>query len=208
MSEPLTREERDIIHSTGPRESPLPDWKYVCDRLLADLERVEAERDSLERDNAEMSSAWEDEQARAEKAEAARDSLAESLRVAVARIERVEAERDEARCELAMAERCRANGELEFWECRARMERAEADLMEQRSKNAEMFAALEDQTTKALQMAGKWQKAEARLARVVEAMEHALEWLEEEGCDCGTDEPNTCALCHAKAVLAAAKEER
>jgi len=53
--------------------------------------------------------------------------LAEDTLRLLADLDRAEAERDEARCELAMAERCRANGELEFWECRARMERAEAE---------------------------------------------------------------------------------
>lgn len=33
------------------------------------------------------------------------------------------------------------------------------------------------------------------------ALHHALEWLEIEGCDCGTDEPGTCALCEAGAAV-------
>ncbi len=33
-------------------------------------------------------------------------------------------------------------------------------------------------------------------------MRRAVEWLEEIGCDCGTDEPGTCALCVGRAALA------
>jgi hypothetical protein len=39
------------------------------------------------------------------------------------------------------------------------------------------------------------------------ALEHAVEWLDEQGCDCGTDEPGTCALCEANAALVAAGPE-
>lgn len=41
----------------------------------------------------------------------------------------------------------------------------------------------------------------ALLKETAEALEHANEWLEIEGCDCGTDEPGTCALCEASAAL-------
>jgi len=42
--------------------------------------------------------------------------------------------------------------------------------------------------------------------KLVEAMERGKEWMDEAGCDCGQDEPNTCALCVCNAALAAAKE--
>ena len=104
-----------------------------------------------------------------------------------------------------------------YWELRALA--AEADLQIEKQQHAIARAKLEDlqhEYAGGIEMGmrataeqqGRIVSLEARLARVVEAMEHALEWLEEEGCDCGTDEPNTCALCHAKQVLAAAKEER
>lgn len=47
MSPRLTKEEREIIRSMKPHESPWPDWKCACDRLLAELEQAEAERDTL-----------------------------------------------------------------------------------------------------------------------------------------------------------------
>jgi len=40
-----------------------------------------------------------------------------------------------------------------------------------------------------------------RVEELESALEHAIEWLAEEGCDCGTDEPGTCALCEAQAAL-------
>ena len=40
---------------------------------------------------------------------------------------------------------------------------------------------------------------------LLEALRHAVEWLEAEGCDCGTDEPGTCALCEAAAAIAKAE---
>ena len=42
-------------------------------------------------------------------------------------------------------------------------------------------------------------------AQLVEALEAAREWMIEEGCDCGVDEPESCALCLTVAALAAAK---
>jgi len=42
--------------------------------------------------------------------------------------------------------------------------------------------------------------------KLVEALEAAREWMIEEGCDCGVDEPESCALCLTVAALAAAKE--
>lgn len=35
---------------------------------------------------------------------------------------------------------------------------------------------------------------------LLEALKQAVEWMDEEGCDCGTDDP-PCALCFANAVL-------
>lgn len=43
----------------------------------------------------------------------------------------------------------------------------------------------------------------ASAPRLRAALEHAIEWLDEQGCDCGTDEPGSCALCEARAALAA-----
>ena len=34
-----------------------------------------------------------------------------------------------------------------------------------------------------------------------EALARAEKWMSEDGCDCGTDEPGTCALCLARAAL-------
>jgi hypothetical protein len=39
------------------------------------------------------------------------------------------------------------------------------------------------------------------VVKLARALTHALEWMREEGCDCGTDEPGTCALCEAERVL-------
>ena len=50
--------------------------------------------------------------------------------------------------------------------------------------------------------------AEAKLAKVVEALIRAEEWMSDKGCDCGADEPGTCALCVAEAALVAAKGEK
>lgn len=53
---------------------------------------------------------------------------------------------------------------------------------------------------------------ESALAKAARALEHDKEWLDEFGCDCGTDEPGTCAWCENKRALsdpfiaAAAKE--
>ncbi len=38
------------------------------------------------------------------------------------------------------------------------------------------------------------------VVKLARALDHALEWLREEGCDCG-DEPGTCALCEAERTL-------
>jgi hypothetical protein len=45
------------------------------------------------------------------------------------------------------------------------------------------------------------QPLEADVERLRGALRHAVEWLDEQGCDCGTDEPGTCALCEAHAAL-------
>ena len=37
--------------------------------------------------------------------------------------------------------------------------------------------------------------------RVVVALRAAEEWMSEDGCDCGTDEPGTCALCLVRAAI-------
>jgi len=42
---------------------------------------------------------------------------------------------------------------------------------------------------------------------VCSALEHAIEWMSEDGCDCGTDEPGTCGLCEARAALAVLNRE-
>ena len=44
--------------------------------------------------------------------------------------------------------------------------------------------------------------ARAKVARLRSALVHADEWLDELGCDCGTDEPGTCAFCDCRAALA------
>ena len=36
---------------------------------------------------------------------------------------------------------------------------------------------------------------------LVEILRHAEEWMAEEGCDCGVDEPGTCALCEVREAL-------
>lgn len=41
---------------------------------------------------------------------------------------------------------------------------------------------------------------------LIAALEHAVEWMDEDGCDCGTDEPGTCGLCHANRALKKVKE--
>lgn len=48
----------------------------------------------------------------------------------------------------------------------------------------------------------------AKLAKVVEALIRAEEWMSDKGCDCGADEPGMCALCVAEAALVAAKGEK
>lgn len=42
--------------------------------------------------------------------------------------------------------------------------------------------------------------------KLVAVLESAREWMIEEGCDCGVDEPESCALCLTVAALLAAKE--
>ncbi len=39
------------------------------------------------------------------------------------------------------------------------------------------------------------------VVKLAQALDHALERMREEGCDCGTDEPGTCALCGAERTL-------
>lgn len=36
---------------------------------------------------------------------------------------------------------------------------------------------------------------------LVEILRHAEEWMADEGCDCGVDEPGTCALCEVREAL-------
>jgi hypothetical protein len=40
---------------------------------------------------------------------------------------------------------------------------------------------------------------------MLKALKHADEWLDELGCDCGTDEPGTCAFCEVRAAIAKAE---
>jgi hypothetical protein len=57
------------------------------------------------------------------------------------------------------------------------------------------------------QVADEITSARARLAlypSLVEALRQAEDWMESEGCDCGTDEPGTCGLCAVRAALARA----
>ena len=70
-------------------------------------------------------------------------------------------------------------------------------------------------------LAAERDAARADAQRLAEALRHAEEWLDDEGCDCGTvdctcwrvatwsarDEPSTCALCECRAALAAHKEQ-
>jgi hypothetical protein len=44
-------------------------------------------------------------------------------------------------------------------------------------------------------------------ADLIAALESARDWMEEDGCDCGTDEPGTCGLCLVRAWLAASRAE-
>ena len=44
--------------------------------------------------------------------------------------------------------------------------------------------------------------------KLVAALESAREWMIEEGCDCGVDEPESCALCLTVAALAAVEGGR
>jgi hypothetical protein len=41
----------------------------------------------------------------------------------------------------------------------------------------------------------------ARNAKLEAAIEPAVAWMENDGCDCGTDEPGSCALCLCTALL-------
>lgn len=43
--------------------------------------------------------------------------------------------------------------------------------------------------------------AGAREAWMVEVLTHAHTWMSEDGCDCGTDEPGTCAMCEAYSII-------
>ena len=44
--------------------------------------------------------------------------------------------------------------------------------------------------------------------RLAEALKHAEEWLDWEGCDCGVMPDPPCALCEARAVLREHEERR
>ncbi len=39
------------------------------------------------------------------------------------------------------------------------------------------------------------------VVKLARALDHALEWLHEEGCDCGISELGTCGLCVAERTL-------
>ena len=41
----------------------------------------------------------------------------------------------------------------------------------------------------------------ARVAELEAAMHQAVEWMADDGCDCGEDEPGSCALCRCAALL-------
>ena len=45
-------------------------------------------------------------------------------------------------------------------------------------------------------------KAKEREKQLREALTQAKDWIDEWGCDCGTDEPGTCAVCLADTALA------
>jgi hypothetical protein len=36
---------------------------------------------------------------------------------------------------------------------------------------------------------------------LLDALEQCADWMDDQGCDCGTDELGTCALCVARALL-------
>jgi len=45
----------------------------------------------------------------------------------------------------------------------------------------------------------------AAAPEMLEALRQAKDWLDEVGCDCGTDEPGTCAMCLVDAAIAKAE---
>ena len=65
-------------------------------------------------------------------------------------------------------------------------------------------AALGDPPPKTLRADMAWLCAQLRATEaVVEAARAARDWMSDDGCDCGTDEPGTCALCVLEARLCA-----
>lgn len=47
------------------------------------------------------------------------------------------------------------------------------------------------------------EQAADALERQRQVLAHAQEWLDEQGCDCGVDEPGTCAACEVRELLEA-----
>jgi hypothetical protein len=45
-------------------------------------------------------------------------------------------------------------------------------------------------------------------AWAVETLKDAIAWMDPDGCDCGTDEPGTCALCMAEEIVKKWKGQR
>ena len=50
------------------------------------------------------------------------------------------------------------------------------------------------------------EKLEVQVEVYRKALESAEEWMAEDGCDCGTDEPGTCGLCLVRALLTSKPE--
>jgi len=112
--------------------------------------------------------------------------------------------------------------DAELARLRAEVERLKAGLSTEQEVSAEMYREAQRQRARAEraeaerdEMEGRYEsshasrrhaewaleKAQAEVERLRAALRHAVEWLDEQGCDCGTDEPGTCALCEANAAL-------
>lgn len=64
----------------------------------------------------------------------------------------------------------------------------------------EVAVTMNDALAKAI---GERDQALAELDAADRLLVHAFEWIQELGCDCGTDEPDTCAYCRIHSHLRA-----